>query len=75
MSTLQWLFSQSSTGTRKLGGLAGGSPLGRKWRPGAKLLRAMIRSAQPQAGQVSMSAPNTQQWQVYVRLQPLVRSR
>jgi len=73
MSTLQRLFSQPSTGTRKLEGLAGGPP-GRKWRPGAELMRAMIRSAQPQAGQVSMSAPNTQQWEVYVRLQPLIRS-
>jgi hypothetical protein len=38
-------------------------------------MRAMIRTAQPQAGQVSMSIPNTQQWQVYVRLQPLILCR
>jgi hypothetical protein len=35
----------------------------------------MIRTAPPQAGQVSMSTPQTRQWQVYFRLQPLILCR
>ena len=38
-------------------------------------MRAMIRSAPPQAGQISISLPKTHQWQVNVRLQPLIRAR
>ncbi len=36
---------------------------------------AMIRTVPQQAGQVSMSIPKTNsQWQVYVWLQPFIRS-
>jgi hypothetical protein len=38
-------------------------------------MRAMLRTDRPQAGQVSMSIPKTHQWQVHVRLQPLIHSR
>jgi hypothetical protein len=39
-------------------------------------MRAMLRTDRPQAGQVSMSIPKTNfQWQAYVRLQSLIRSR
>jgi len=36
----------------------------------------MIRTAPPKASQISISMPKTNfQWQVYVRLQSLIRSR
>jgi hypothetical protein len=39
-------------------------------------IQSTIRTAPPQAGQISISMPQTNfQWQVYVWLQQLIRSR